>query len=73
MQLSQKRVSHFAMRWRCAEPESTPGEAKGTMGANAGPDATAQYACDAEGQVDMSAAIARSDLIAYLVGASGCD
>jgi hypothetical protein len=35
-------------------------------------DATAQYACDADGRVNMSAAIARSDLIAYLVGASGC-
>ena len=60
------------MRWRYAEPESTPVEAKGTMGANAGPDATAQYACDAERRVNMSAAIARSNLIAYLVGASGC-
>lgn len=60
------------MRWRYTEPESTPGDAKGTMGANASPDATAQYACDDEGRVNICAAIARRNLIAHLVGASGC-
>lgn len=60
------------MRLRYAELESTPGEAEGAIWTNAGPDVTAQYAWDAEGRVNMGAAIACSDLIAHLVGVGGC-